>query len=159
MHGGRQTGDDYVAAAPERGPNCETSDLLGQTVSDHAKNGVRNSTVGGRSPKTLYAGIKRTAGSHPKERVLGNLPRALAPIRNSRCPPTESSARPSALSAAYASSGWLPAVRFIPCEAYAADKAWTAHGRLESPNQGDTRLTVSANLSLSDYKPVRCDQI
>ena len=35
------------------------------------------------------------------ERVSGGLPRAPAPIRNSRCPPTESSARHSALSAAY----------------------------------------------------------
>jgi hypothetical protein len=69
-------------------------------VSDQAKKGVRNSTVGGRPPKTLSAGIKRTAGSHPKERVLGGLPRALPPIRNSRFPPTESSARHSALSAA-----------------------------------------------------------
>jgi len=33
-------------------------------------------------------------------------------------------ARYSALSAAYAAPGWLPAVRFIPCAAYAADKAW-----------------------------------
>jgi len=41
---------------------------------------LRNSTVGGRSPETLSAGIKRTAGSHPKERVSGGLPRTLAHI-------------------------------------------------------------------------------
>jgi len=35
------------------------------------------STVGGRSPETLSWGIKRTAGSHPQERVSGDLPRAL----------------------------------------------------------------------------------
>ncbi len=69
--------------------SCKNSGLIGQTVSDQAKNGPRKSTVGGSSPETLSAGIKRTAGSHPKERVSGELPRALAHSRNSQCPPGE----------------------------------------------------------------------
>ena len=44
----------------------------------------RNSIDGGRPPETLSAGIKRTAGSHPKARVSGGLPRSLAHNRNSR---------------------------------------------------------------------------
>jgi len=52
----------------------EISALIGQTVSDQMKNGLRKSIVGGSSPETLSAGIKRTAGSHPKERVSGELP-------------------------------------------------------------------------------------
>jgi len=71
------------------GASCEDSDLIGQTVSNQAKNGLRKSTVGGRPPEALSWGIKRTAGSHPQERASGGLPRILAPIRNSRCPPTE----------------------------------------------------------------------
>jgi len=57
---------------------CEKSDLIGQTVSDHAMNRLRKATVRGSSPETLSAGIKRTAGSHPNERVSGELPRTLA---------------------------------------------------------------------------------
>jgi hypothetical protein len=34
----------------------------------------RNSTVGGRSPETLSAGIKRTAGSHPSEGMPSTRP-------------------------------------------------------------------------------------
>ncbi len=124
----------------------ENSDFIGQTVSDHAKNGLRKSTVGGSSPDTLSEGIKRTAGSHPKERVSGELPRALAHSRNSQCPPGEILCQHSALSAAYPLLGWLPAVRFIPCKGYAADKAWTGHERLESVNHCDTRLTVPVRL-------------
>ncbi len=69
--------------------NCENSDLIGQTLSDNPENRLRKATVGGSSPETLSAGIKRTAGSHPKERVSGELPRALAHSRNSQCPPSE----------------------------------------------------------------------
>jgi len=58
-------------------------------------------------------------------------------------------ARHLALSAVYASPGWLPAVRFIPCEAYTADKAWTGHSRLESANLCATRLTAPVRLRLS----------
>jgi len=43
--------------------------LIGSTVTDHTKNGLRKSTVGGSSPETLSQGIKRTAGSHPRESV------------------------------------------------------------------------------------------
>ncbi len=56
---------------------CKNSDFIEQTVSDHTKNALCKSTVGGSSPETLSAGIKRTAGSHPKESVAGELPRAL----------------------------------------------------------------------------------
>jgi len=54
-------------------------------VSDHTKNALRKSTVGGSSPDTLSVGIKRTAGSHPKERVSGELPRALVHISKIEC--------------------------------------------------------------------------
>ena len=53
---------------------CENSDFIGQSVSDQAKHGRREFTVRGRPPDTLSAGIKRTAGSHPKERVSGGVP-------------------------------------------------------------------------------------
>jgi hypothetical protein len=58
-------------------------------VSDRAKNGLCKRTVGGRSAEPRSLGIKRTAGSHPKERGSGGLPRTMAHIRNSLCPPTE----------------------------------------------------------------------
>ena len=61
----------------------------------------------------------------------------------------------SALSAGYPSPGWLPAVRFIPCEGYPADKALNGHDRLESENLCDTRLAVPVALTLSDYSLVR----
>jgi len=54
--------------------NCENSDFIGQTVSDELKNELHESTVAGWLPETLSAGIKRTAGSHPKERVSGGQP-------------------------------------------------------------------------------------
>jgi len=57
----------------------------------------------------------------------------------------------SALSAASPSPGWLPAVRFIPCEGDAADKALEGHGRLESQNPCDSRLTVPVVLRVSYY--------
>ena len=80
----------------------ENSDLIGQTVADKAKNGLRNSTVGGRPPETLSWGIKRTAGSHPKERVSGGLPRAMVHTGNSqKFLDRKLSAKCSALSAAY----------------------------------------------------------
>jgi len=40
-------------------------------MSDELKNGLHESTVAGWPPETLSVGIKRTAGSHPKERVSG----------------------------------------------------------------------------------------
>jgi hypothetical protein len=80
--------------------HCENSDLIGQTLSDHAKNGLCKSTVGGRPPETLSWGIKRTAGSHPQERVSGGLPRVLADIRIADVRQPKSSAGHSALSAA-----------------------------------------------------------
>jgi hypothetical protein len=58
-------------------------------LSDHTKNALRKSTVGGSSPETLSEGIKRTAGSHPKERVSGELPRALVHIWKIKCSPAE----------------------------------------------------------------------
>ena len=72
-------------------------------MSDHAKDGLHKSTVGGRPPETLSAGIKRTAGSHPKERLFGGLPRALAPnrLRN----PTFGGRPPETLSAGIKRTG------------------------------------------------------
>ncbi len=149
-------------------------------MSDHAKNRLRKSTVGGSSPETLSR-IKGTvtvihstnrvllctplnyghcplnsgtAGSHPKERVSGELPRALAHSRNSQCPPTKILCQHSALSAAYPLLGWLPAVRFIPCKGYAADKAWAGHERLESANLCVTRLTAPVRLSLQAVEKI-----
>jgi hypothetical protein len=55
------------------------------------------------------------------------------------------------LSAAYPLLGWLPAVRFIPCKGYAADKAWAGHECLESVNPCDTRLTGPVKLSPGYY--------
>ena len=62
----------------------------------------------------------------------------------------KSFASDSALSAGSPSLGWLPAVRFIPCEGDPADKALDSHDRSESENPCDTRLTVPLILSLSD---------
>jgi hypothetical protein len=64
-------------------------DFIGQTVSDHTKSALRQSTVGGSSPETLSEGIKRTAGSHPKERVSGELPRALVYFWKIKCSSAE----------------------------------------------------------------------
>ena len=64
----------------------QPADLNGQAVSDHAKGRLGNATVGGRPPETFCAGIKRTAGSHPKERVSGGLPRNLAHAQNCQSP-------------------------------------------------------------------------
>ncbi len=136
-----------VARPDEPGIRRENSDLIGQTVSDHEKNRLRKATVGGSSPETLSAGIKRTAGSHPKERVSGELPRALAHSRNSQYLPGEILCQHSALSVAYPLLGWLPAARFIPCKGYATDKAWAGHERLESANPWDTRRTAPVKLS------------
>ena len=58
----------------------------------------------------------------------------------------------SALSAGCPSLGWLPAVRFIPCEGHPADKALEGHDCLESENPCDTRLTVHVVFNLSYYK-------
>jgi hypothetical protein len=57
----------------------------------------------------------------------------------------------SALSAGSSSLGWLPAVRFIPCEEDPADKALERHDGLESENPGDARLTVPVFVNLSYY--------
>jgi len=86
----------FLTATDQRLSNVSAKRIMGNVPIIR-----RKSTVGGRPPETLSLGIKRTGGSHPMERVSGGLPRALPPIRNSRCPPTESSARHSALSAAY----------------------------------------------------------
>ncbi len=81
----------------------------------------------------------------------GELPRALAHSRNSQCPPAEILCQHSALSAAYPLLGWLPAVRFIPCKGYAADKAWAGHERLESASLCVTLRTAPVKSSLSFY--------
>jgi hypothetical protein len=107
---------------------CKNSDLIGQTGSDQAKNGLRKSTVGGRPPEPLSWGIKRTAGSHPKERGSGGLPRALAHIWNSRCPPTEILCQAFGLVCGISSAG------MAPCRGYAAVKTWAGHDCLESVN-------------------------
>jgi hypothetical protein len=85
--------------------NCQNSDLIGQTVSDQAKNGLHKSAVGGSSPETLSQGIKRTAGSHPRESVSGELPRAVVHIGKIKCSLVET-----------------------------ADKAWIGHDRSDSAN-------------------------
>jgi hypothetical protein len=51
----------------------------------------------------------------------------------------------SALSAGSPSPGWLPAVRFIPCEGDPADKALEGHDRLESENLDNTYLAGPLN--------------
>ena len=80
------------------------------------------------------------------ERVSGGLPRTLAHTRISQqFHQPKSFAGHSAWSAAYALLGWLPAVRFIPCKAYAADQAWVGHDRLESPNPRVTYLECFIN--------------
>ena len=60
----------------------------------------------------------------------------------------------SVLSAAYPLQGWLPAVRFIPCKGYAADKTLARHERLESADPCVTRLTGPVKSSLSYYRSV-----
>jgi hypothetical protein len=67
----------------------EHPDLIRPTGSDQGNHGFYISTVGGRAPETLSAGIKRTEGSHPKERVSGALPRTPAHARNSQRPRIE----------------------------------------------------------------------
>ncbi len=89
-------------------PSCENSDLIGQTVSDHAKNRLRKSTVGGSSPETLSAGIKRTAGSHPKERVSGELPRARVHILKIECSLAETVCQAFGLVSGIRCSGMAP---------------------------------------------------
>jgi len=60
------------------------------------------------------------------------------------------------LSAAYPLLGWLPAVRFIPCKGYAADKAWISHDRLESESVDPcvSRLTSSVAFIRSGIRMV-----
>jgi len=105
-------------------------------VSDNTKSIRRKSTVGGSSPETLSQGIKRTAGSHPRESVSGELPRKLAHAWKTHCAPARPCARHSALSAAYASQGIKRTAGSHPGEAYAADKTWTTHDRWASAEPG-----------------------
>ena len=113
---------------------CENSDLIGQTVSDHTKNALRKSTVGGSSPETLFR-IKGTvtvihstnrvllctplnyghcplnsgtAGSHPKERVSGELPRALVYFWKIKCSPADAVCRAFGLVCGIRCSGMAP---------------------------------------------------
>ena len=111
----------------------------------------RNSTVGGRSPETLSAGIKRTAGSHPKARVSGDLPAALAHTCNSQdFLDPKLSAKCSALSAAYLR--WAGSLRSALFPAKVCRRqGLDIRDRSESANLRITRLTVSVNLSVSDY--------
>ena len=62
-------------------------------------------------------GIKRTAGSHPTQRVSGGLPLTPVNSQNSQRSPTKTACQAFGLVCRCASQGWLPAVRFIPCEA------------------------------------------
>jgi len=131
--------------------SCKNSDFMGRTVSNKSKNGLHESTASGWTPETLSAGIKRTAGSHPKERVSGGQPAIRHILEQSNVHQPTPIATYSALSAAYAAPGWLPAVRFIPCAAYAADKAWPGRDCSESANPCVTRLTSPVRLSPSYY--------
>ena len=58
-------------------------------MSGQMHNGFRQYSDEGSSPETLSEGIKRTAGSHPEERVSGELPRALVHIRRIKYSPAE----------------------------------------------------------------------
>ncbi len=133
---------------------CDNSDLIGQTESHHAKKGASQIHRWRQFARDSLRGNKADRREPSREKSLWRTAASsgaylVDPIIRPRPKPF---ARHSALSAAYASLGWLPAVRFIPCAAYAADKAWTGHDRLESANQRDTRLTVSVSLSLGYYK-------
>jgi hypothetical protein len=75
---------------------------------DHAKNGLSKSTVGGSSPETLSAGIKRTAGSHPKEDISGELPRALVHILKIKCSLAETVCQALGLACGIRCSGMAP---------------------------------------------------
>ncbi len=59
--------------------------------------------------------------------------------------------RRSALSAAYASQGIKRTAGSHPSEAYAADKAWAGHDRLDSANSCVTRRTAPLKFSLSNH--------
>jgi len=77
-------------------------------VSDELQNEFRECTVSGWAPETFSLGIKRTEGSHPKEKVSGVQPADLAHSPKFKCPPADTDCQVFGLICGIRCSGMAP---------------------------------------------------